>query len=105
MNLATQCPACAGSFTPWGVWRVTRWSCMTCPLCGVKLNRALTLKTWAAWIAVGVMLNHALHRPDLSWPAQAFLWLLGLAGYYVADLLWVRLAQPKSHHWLAGYEV
>jgi hypothetical protein len=33
------CPACGHRFIPWATWRITTWSCLPCPKCGVRLNR------------------------------------------------------------------
>lgn len=101
------CPACDHRFTAWGVIRISRWTCLTCPSCGALLNRriydrqsvlllvfALTLE-WAATILL-----------PLRWGWFFFVALIVIpAIVWLADVFTVQLREVRNWRRFTGYEV
>ena len=104
--LARKCPNCSARFIPWRVWAITRWSCISCPSCGARLNRRMD---WQFGILILVGLSAlqivtSILMASTSWP----FWVLGLAVfvgiYWLADIATIRLVVAGKPKGLRGYE-
>jgi hypothetical protein len=114
VNFPTRaCPACGHRFVPWNLWRVSRWSCISCPSCKTKLNRNTDLQLFAivglnSAVLVALVLGAVLWfgRSPYVAVALAFVvmvvvgWLPG----YLLDVATVRLVTARRWRgWLLGY--
>lgn len=116
------CPACGHRFVPWNLWRITRWSCLSCPSCTTKLTRNLfALQLLAALgltfavvfgSGLGALLWIKRSRDVALWierstyvPVTAFVVIavVGLLLGYLLDVATVRLAVAHWRGWLLGY--
>lgn len=103
------CPACGEKFVPWNLWRVSRWSCISCPHCATKLNRRYDVQLFVMLAAY-----------SLIWTALIFalVWFVGLSlvtlisaiivppiALYLVDVATVRLVPAREWRgWLRGYD-
>lgn len=97
--LYSSCPDCHHRFIPWSVWKITRWSCIKCPICTCKLNRQFELRETAIFYGIfgGLTWLYA------SGGSPAFLVPVGAALLYFVDVCTVRLIQADSSRKLAGH--
>ena len=90
--LYSSCPDCHHRFIPWTVWKITRWSCIKCPICPGKLNRQFELREAAIFYGIfgGLTWLYA------SGASPAFLVPVGAVLLYVVDVCTVRLTQADA---------
>ena len=98
--ICSSCPACHHRFIPWSVWKITRWSCMECPVCSCKLNRRFELREDAVFCAWFGAVTWLLFGFDIS---PVVVLPGGAALLYVVDVFTVRLFQARSYRALTGY--
>lgn len=99
------CPECGNRFAAWGVWRVSRYSCLPCPGCGTPLNRRLNLQFLSVVACVASPLALlALAAP--AWPWLLAACVAAFVGGYLLDVLTVRLVKTRGWRgWWRGYAV
>lgn len=105
---ACVCPKCSKRFIPWSVWRITRWSCIACPSCGVKLNRRLD------WIFAFLLIAGSILTPVVMaiafslrahWLVSILLVLLFCALFWLIDVFTVRLVIAGDKRGIFGYKI
>ena len=97
-TLTHSCPRCSAPFIPWRVWAITRWTCISCPACGARLNRRLDLQ-FAAVLLVGSMLapvGFITLVASTSWLVWLPVLALFLLAFWLLDVLTVRLVIGKG---------
>src|SRR5438876_5728742 len=96
MSSARTCPACGHGFIPWRIWRVTRWSQITCPACHVQLNRHFD----AQFVFVCVV-SALLPFPAFLVPGPGWVKLLSLCAFllvfWLLDATTVHLRVARQH--------
>ena len=107
-NAPRCCPACGHRFIPWGSWRISQWSCLPCPSCGVRLNRrhdAQFFVVWVTWLVVCCLVVAFL--PLLGTPVVAVVAMAVVSACVasVVDALTIRLVVAGKWRGLLGYEV
>ena len=86
------CPACGERFIPWGTWRITRWTSLACPICGVRLNRRFDIQFWLVNLIEAlffISIFAAIH--ELSLAVGVVLLAVVMLITWMADVLTVRL--------------
>jgi hypothetical protein len=107
------CPACGRKFVPWNLWRVSRWSCISCPSCKTKLNRNIDLQLFAI-VGLNSAVLAALLLGALLWFGRSFsvavtiafvvMVVVGWLPAYLLDVATVRLVVARRWRgWLLGY--
>jgi hypothetical protein len=92
-TLTHSCPRCSAPFVPWRVWAITRWTCISCPSCGVRLNRRLDLR-FLALLIVGSALapvGFITLVASAPWPVWVPALAVFLLAFWLLDVLTVRL--------------
>ena len=79
---SSTCPSCGARFTPWGIWRVTRWTFIRCPSCGARLSRTLGFQFWLISI-IGIVGAVAVVDLRIAWYYRVAL----VAAILLIDLL------------------
>jgi hypothetical protein len=103
------CPACGHHFIPWGTLRISRWTCLPCPRCGIRLKRRIDsqlLLVWlTAWFVVVIVIGTATLGSIAVGLVALMVVLTGFVAWLV-DVMTVRLV--VAGRWrglLRGYEV
>src|ERR1019366_8431793 len=101
------CPACKHHFIPWGVWRISTWTCLPCPKCGVRLNRRRDIQlVLVAFLMPGIgfflFVFAAIHGLPLA--IGIALIVLSMFIIWLVDVLTVRLVVAGRWRGLFGYE-
>src|SRR3982074_835793 len=98
------CPACGHRFLPWGMWRVSIWTCISCPKCDARLTRRRDFQFFALPLPV-ILFGIAGIIFHLS--PTAFLTVGALVIVFIMwplDVLTVRLLPVgKWRGWWRGY--
>jgi hypothetical protein len=100
---STSCPACGHRFIGWRVWQITRWSCMRCPRCEVRLARRFDRQSFMVGYLIMVLLTPLILIPmplfwQVVWAAAAM-----TVGLYV-DAVTVRLVEVRGWRGMLGYD-
>jgi hypothetical protein len=106
-TLARPCPRCSMRFVPWRIWAITRWSCISCPACGARLNRRIDWQ-FAVLLIVGltlVQLGVLTLVVWTSWPVWVPSLAVFLVAFWLLDMLTVRLVVAGEKRGILGYKV
>ena len=106
------CPACGHKFVPWNIWRVSRWSCISCPGCKTKLTRSVDLQLFAIIVLNSAVLVAVFLAPVLWFERSPYAFTIAIVvmvvvGWlpgYLLDVATVRLVTARRWRgWLLGY--
>ena len=101
------CPACGHHFIPWGSWRISQWSCLKCPSCGVQLNRRRDAQFFLLLFVAMILVVSPGLLILTGFPVAGAITLLIIVVLlvWVVDSLTIRLVVAGKWRGLRGYEV
>jgi hypothetical protein len=103
---ARSCPACGHHFIPWQTWRISRWSCIACPHCGVRLNRRFDAQMLLMFMLMcflgAVLVFLAIH--GLPFSVGVALTVAAMFMIWLADIMTIRLVVAGKWRRFFGYE-
>lgn len=85
------CPACGHRFIPWRVWQISRWTCIRCPSCGVRLSRRFDRQFYWIGCVICLVLAAIPFLDALGW--QIAVGAFGMLLVTLADAATVRLVE------------
>src|SRR5262249_9229894 len=100
---STSCPACGYRFIAWHVWQITRWSCIRCPQCHVRLTRRLDRQCFMTGLLIFVLLQPLVFIP-MPTVEQIVLVAIVMAVSLFIDVVTVRLVEVRRWRGVPGYD-
>ena len=100
------CPTCDAAFVPWNLWRVSRWTNISCPQCKSKLNRSYDPQLFLVLAAYVMGLIGLVWLMGLSLASLAASVAATAIIVYLLDVFTVRLTPAKEWRGpIRGYDV
>ena len=98
------CPQCQHRFRPWNVVRISRWTCIPCPACGVLLNRRVDLRGSALVLGLLLAVAAATMLLPMGWWLIAVIFVVVPAVGWIVDACTVQLYVPTRRRRFLGYD-